>query len=95
MNNVPASALERIRGCMVGLRMPRAPEALNATSARFEQGDSSMLKVLEDAGGGVHDARNARHHDGTADGAPWNDQDTGCLRRAPTCSSSSSLRFDI
>ena len=32
---------------MVGLRMPRALEALDATLARFEQGDSSMLEVLE------------------------------------------------
>ena len=47
MNNMPASTLERIRRYMVGLRMPRALEALDATLARFEQGDSSMLEVLE------------------------------------------------
>ena len=47
MTNMPASTLERIRRYMVGLRMPRALEALDATLARFEQGDSSMLEVLE------------------------------------------------
>jgi len=47
MNNVPASTLERIRQYLVGLRMPRALEALDATLKRFEQGDSSMLEVLE------------------------------------------------
>ncbi|CAB3773898.1 hypothetical protein LMG29542_07492 [Paraburkholderia humisilvae] len=43
----PASTLERIRRYLVGLRMPRALEALDATLNRFEQGDSSMLEVLE------------------------------------------------
>lgn len=47
MNNMPASTLERIRQYLVGLRMPRALEALDATLKRFEQGDSSMLEVLE------------------------------------------------
>jgi DNA replication protein DnaC len=45
--SVPASTLERIRRYLVGLRMPRALEALDATLNRFEQGDSSMLEVLE------------------------------------------------
>jgi len=47
MNGVPASALERIRRYLVGLRMPRALETLDATLNRFEQGNSSMLEVLE------------------------------------------------
>jgi len=47
MNSMPASALERIRRYLVGLRMPRALETLDATLNRFEQGDSSMLEVLE------------------------------------------------
>jgi len=41
------STTEQIRRYLVGLRMPRALEALDATLNRFEQGDSSMLEVLE------------------------------------------------
>ncbi|MBN3837774.1 ATP-binding protein, partial [Burkholderia sp. Ac-20344] len=44
---MPVSTLERIRRYLVGLRMPRALETLDATLNRFEQGDSSMLEVLE------------------------------------------------
>ncbi|RQV07375.1 AAA family ATPase [Burkholderia cenocepacia] len=47
MSGMPASTLERIRRYLVGLRMPRALETLDATLNRFEQGDSSMLEVLE------------------------------------------------
>ncbi|WP_257835103.1 IS21-like element ISBcen28 family helper ATPase IstB [Burkholderia glumae] len=47
MNSMPASTLERVRRYLVGLRMPRALETLDATLNRFEQGDSSMLEVLE------------------------------------------------
>ncbi|KDR24589.1 IS21-like element helper ATPase IstB, partial [Caballeronia zhejiangensis] len=47
MNSVPSSTVERIQRYLVGLRMPRALEALDATLKRFEQGDSSMLEVLE------------------------------------------------
>ncbi|UXU85293.1 IS21-like element ISBcen28 family helper ATPase IstB [Burkholderia sp. S-53] len=47
MNSMPASTLERIRRYLVGLRMPRALETLDAILNRFEQGDSSMLEVLE------------------------------------------------
>lgn len=47
MNSMPSSTLERIRRYLVGLRMPRALEALDATMQRFEQGDSSMMEVLE------------------------------------------------
>ena len=47
MSSMPTSTLERIRRYLVGLRMPRALETLDATLNRFEQGDSSMLEVLE------------------------------------------------
>ncbi|KRB83487.1 IS21-like element helper ATPase IstB [Noviherbaspirillum sp. Root189] len=47
MSGVPGSTLERIRRYLVGLRMPRALEALDMTLKRFEQGDTSMLEVLE------------------------------------------------
>lgn len=47
MSSMPASTPDRIRRYLVGLRMPRALETLDATLNRFEQGDSSMLEVLE------------------------------------------------
>lgn len=47
MNSVPGSTLERIRRYLIGLRMPRALEALDSTLQRFEQGDTSMLDVLD------------------------------------------------
>lgn len=47
MNSVPGSTLERIRRYLIGLRMPRALEALDSTLKRFEQGDTSMLDVLD------------------------------------------------
>lgn len=47
MNAITGSTLERIRQYMIGLRMPRALEALDITLNRFEQGDSSVLEVLE------------------------------------------------
>lgn len=47
MSSVSGSTLERIQRYLVGLRMPRALETLDATLSRFEQGDSSMLDVLE------------------------------------------------
>jgi DNA replication protein DnaC len=47
MNSLPSSPLERIRRYLVGLRMPRALETLDATLNRFEQGEGSLLEVLE------------------------------------------------
>jgi len=47
MNAGPASTIERIRRHLVGLKMPRALEALDATLQRFEHGESSMLEALE------------------------------------------------
>ena len=47
MSSVPTSTVERIQRYLVGLRMPRALEALDSTLKRFEQGDISMLEVLE------------------------------------------------
>lgn len=41
------SNVERIRQYLLGLRMPRALESLDLVLQRFEQGDSSMLEVLE------------------------------------------------
>src|ERR1043166_164419 len=47
MSAIPTSALERIKRHLVGLKMPRALEALDATLHRLEQGETSMLDALE------------------------------------------------
>lgn len=47
MSRLPSSSMDRIRRHLVGLKMPRALEMLDATVQRFEQGDSSVLEVLE------------------------------------------------
>ena len=47
MNGLPASSLDRIRRHLVGLKMPRALETLDATLRRLEQGETSVLDALE------------------------------------------------
>jgi DNA replication protein DnaC len=47
MSGLPASPIERIRRHLVGLKMPRALEALDATLHRLEQGEASALEALE------------------------------------------------
>ncbi len=47
MNGLPASPLERIRRHLVGLKMPRALETLDATLQRIEHGETSVLDALE------------------------------------------------
>jgi DNA replication protein DnaC len=47
MNPIPASPIERIKRHLVGLKMPRALEALDATLHRLEQGETSVLDALE------------------------------------------------
>jgi DNA replication protein DnaC len=47
MNSIPASPIERIKRHLVGLKMPRALEALDATLHRLEQGKTSVLDALE------------------------------------------------
>lgn len=47
MSGLPASPLERIRRHLVGLKMPRALETLDATLKRLEQGETSVLDALE------------------------------------------------
>lgn len=47
MNGLPASPLERIRRHLVGLKMPRALETLDATLLRIEHGETSVLDALE------------------------------------------------
>lgn len=47
MNPLPTSPIERIRRHLVGLKMPRALETLDATLSRLEQGEGSVLEALE------------------------------------------------
>lgn len=47
MSAIPPSPLERIRRHLVGLKMPRALEALDHTLQRLEHGETSVLDVLE------------------------------------------------
>lgn len=44
---LPAASIDRIRHSLLGLRMPRAMEILDALLERFERGDSSLLEVLD------------------------------------------------
>lgn len=47
MSAIPPSPLDRIRRHLVGLKMPRALEALDHTLQRLEHGETSVLDVLE------------------------------------------------
>lgn len=47
MSGLPTSSLDRIRRHLVGLKMPRALETLDATLRRLEQGETSVLDALE------------------------------------------------
>ena len=47
MSSIPSSPIERIKRHLVGLKMPRALEALDATLHRLEQGETSVLDALE------------------------------------------------
>lgn len=40
-------ALERIRGAMVGLKMPRALEALDHTMQKLEQGELTAIEAID------------------------------------------------
>jgi DNA replication protein DnaC len=47
MSAIPPSPLDRIRRHLVGLKMPRALEALDHTLQKLEHGESSVLEALE------------------------------------------------
>ena len=47
MNGVPTSLIERIRRHLVGLKMPRALEVLDAILQRLEQGELTLLEALD------------------------------------------------
>ena len=60
MNSLPDTPLERIRRHLVGLKMPRALESLDATLQRMEQGQTSVLEALESLLGEEFTTRESR-----------------------------------
>lgn len=55
-----SSTAERIRQHLVGLKMPRALEALHATLSRIEQGEVSALEAIETLLGEEYSTRESR-----------------------------------
>ena len=58
--NVPGNTTERIRRHLVGLKMPRALEALQMTLARIEQGEVTALEAIESLLGEEYTTRESR-----------------------------------
>ena len=48
MSALATTALERVRQHLVGLKMSRALEALDASVRRLEQGELSALELLDE-----------------------------------------------
>ena len=46
-NNLPSGVLEQVRGHLVGLKMPRALETLDAVLRQLEHGELSFLEAME------------------------------------------------
>ena len=57
---VPGNTTERIRRHLVGLKMPRALEALQMTLARIEQGEVTALEAIETLLGEEYTTRESR-----------------------------------
>lgn len=55
-----SAILDRIRASLVGLRMPRALEALDHTMRRLEQGDITALEAIDDLLAEEHVSREGR-----------------------------------
>jgi hypothetical protein len=60
LNTVPGNTTERIRRHLVGLKMPRALEALQMTLARIEQGEVTALEAIENLLGEEYTTRESR-----------------------------------
>lgn len=58
--SVPGNTTDRIRRHLVGLKMPRALEALQMTLARIEQGEVSALEAIETLLGEEYTTRESR-----------------------------------
>ena len=59
-STVPGNTTERIRRHLVGLKMPRALEALQMTLARIEQGEVTALEAIETLLGEEYTTRESR-----------------------------------
>jgi DNA replication protein DnaC len=59
-STVPGNTTERIRRHLVGLKMPRALEALQMTLARIEQGEVTALEAIEALLGEEYTTRESR-----------------------------------
>lgn len=55
-----ASTTDRIRGHLVGLKMPRALKALQTTVSRIEQGEVTALEAIETLLGEEYSTRESR-----------------------------------
>jgi DNA replication protein DnaC len=60
MSNVTHNTTDRIRRHLVGLKMPRALEALQATLSRIEQGEVTALEAIEALLGEEYSTREGR-----------------------------------
>ena len=60
MSALPSTPLERIRHHLVGLKMARALEALDACVRRLEEGKISALELLDELLGEEHSTRETR-----------------------------------
>jgi DNA replication protein DnaC len=59
-STVPGNATDRIRRHLVGLKMPRALEALQMTLSRIEQGEVTALEAIETLLGEEYTTRESR-----------------------------------
>ena len=60
LSTVPGNTTDRIRRHLVGLKMPRALEALQMTLARIEQGEVTALEAIETLLGEEYTTRESR-----------------------------------
>lgn len=60
MSALPTTPLERVRQHLVGLKMSRALEALDACVRRLEEGELSALELLDELLGAEHATRESR-----------------------------------
>jgi DNA replication protein DnaC len=60
LDTVPGNTTDRIRRHLVGLKMPRALEALQMTLARIEQGEVTALEAIETLLGEEYTTRESR-----------------------------------
>lgn len=72
--------LDRIRGAMVGLKMPRALEALDHTMQRLEQGEITAIEAIDSLLSEEYSTRDAPDRYRVAHLQAVADQDVGKLR---------------